>query len=294
MSWTDEEILRRRRDAEKTEERGSALIKSNLWQAEGRTDAANAKSFARQFGADYRYCDPWKSWLNYSGKSWMEDQTCAIDAAAKQFANSLWNDAAKIVGNPDASEQLKNKVIAFVKSSNSASGIRNMIALAKSEPGMTVLPEQLDKNPFLLNTSNGTLNLKTGELQPHRREDLLMKIVAVDFDPDAKCEQFAKFMNSVFASNQNLIGFIQRLLGYAITGDVSEQILAIFYGEGSNGKSTLLTLLLDLLADYGCKAPEKLLTAKRYDSHPTELAKLFGKRLVVANETEDGAELSEA
>jgi putative DNA primase/helicase len=294
VSFSDAEIIRRIRDAEKTEERGSALTKSNLWQPEGRTDAANAKCFARQFGADFRWCEPWKTWLPYSGKHWSEDQTCAIDAAAKQFARSLWLEVSKIIANLDASQQLKTAVIAFAKSSNSASGIRNMIALAKSEPGMTVIPDQLDNNPYLLNVNNGTINLKTGKLQPHRREDLLTNIVAVDYDADAKCPQFTKFLISLFDGNQNLIDFIQRLLGYTLTGDVSEQILAIFHGDGSNGKSTLLTSLLNLLADYGCKAPEKLLTAKKHDSHPTELAKLHGKRLVVANETDDGAELSEA
>ncbi|HZZ28845.1 MAG TPA: phage/plasmid primase, P4 family [Pirellulales bacterium] len=293
-AWSDDEIRRRLRDAEKTEDRGSVFNGPDLWQAEGRTDAANAQRFVRRYGANSRWCNPTRTWYRWTGKNWGEDQSCGIEADAKQFSRELWREAGKITADPDASDQLKKQVIAFVKASNSANGIRNMIALAKSEPGMTILPCQFDTDAYMLNCNNGTLNLKTGKLQRHRREDLLTKIVAVDYNASEQCPLFVAFLEGVFGGSKNLIKFIQRLLGYILTGDVSEQALMIFHGAGSNGKSTLLTLLLALLAEYGCKAPEKLLTAKKHDSHPTELAKLFGKRLVVANEVDDGAELSEA
>jgi putative DNA primase/helicase len=291
--WSNDEISDRWMQAAKTVEIGSAIDAApTLWQKEGRTDAANAKYFARNYGKNFLWCDPWKSWVYYDSKRWTQDQTCAIQSAAKQCAQSRWLEAAKIVANPDADGQLKKDVLSFAKYCNSAAGIQNMLSLAKSE--LPVVPDTFDTDHYLLNVNNGTINLRTGELRAHDRGDLITQIAPFDHDSSAACPRFLKFLDSVFSGNKNLIGFMHRLLGYCLTGDVSEQILPIFWGEGSNGKSTLTTLMLWLLGDYACKAPEKLLVAKKFSAHPTEIAKLFRKRFVVANETDEGAELSEA
>jgi putative DNA primase/helicase len=115
-----------------------------------------------------------------------------------------------------------------------------------------------------------------------------------NFNPDAPSYHFDRFLEGVFDGHGPTIDFLQRLFGYCLTGDVREQILPVFHGVGSNGKSTLLTAIGDTLGtDFSAAAPPSLLIEKKTDSHPTELASLFGRRLVIAQETNAGARLAE-
>src|SRR5262249_502237 len=161
--------------------------------------------------------------------------------------------------------------------------------------GVPILPDQLDRDPWLLNCANGTVELRTGRLREHRHGDYLTKLSPVPYDPNARAPQFDHFLHTIFGGNEPVIRYLQRLVGYALTGDVSEQILPIFWGSGANGKSTLLNALTDMLGtSYAIKAATDLLMVKRGDTHPTERADLFGKRLVLCIETEEGKRLAEA
>jgi putative DNA primase/helicase len=156
------------------------------------------------------------------------------------------------------------------------------------------LPEALDADQWLLNVLNGTIDLRTGKLLAHRREDLITKLAPVEFHPDAECPKWMQFLADIFRGNSELAEFVQRLLGYCLTGDVSEQVLPIFHGSGQNGKSTLLTVILDLLGeDYAIQAASDLLLTKKQE-HPTEKADLHGKRLVACVETGEGRRLAES
>jgi putative DNA primase/helicase len=178
--------------------------------------------------------------------------------------------------------------------SESASRIAAMIELAKSEPGIPILPEDLDRDPWLLNCPNGTLELRTGTLREHRRKDYITKLCPTECDPQAEAPRFRQFLDDVFRSDVQLIAYLQRLFGYCLTGDVCEQILAIFWGVGANGKSTLINAVMSTLGeDYAIKANRDLFMAKKQDGHPTQMARLFGKRLVVCVETHEGARLDE-
>ena len=190
----------------------------------------------------------------------------------------------------------KRKILlTFAKASESAARRDAMLRLARSEPPIPILPDALDQNDWLLNCSNGTLDLETGQLRPHRREDFITKLCPVEYDPDAKCPQWREFLKRIFAEEASLLNFVRNLAGYCLTGNVSEQLFAILYGTGANGKSTLTDLLLDLLGDdYSMKATADMLMMKRGEAHPTALADFHGKRLVVATETEDGRRLAES
>jgi putative DNA primase/helicase len=168
------------------------------------------------------------------------------------------------------------------------------LEMIKSEPGIAVLPEDLDRDPFLFNLENGTLELRTGTLREHRREDLITKLAPVTYDPDATCPLWLAFLDRVLAGNDDLITYLQRVAGYCLTGDVSEQALWFLYGTGANGKSTFLSTLLAAFGEYGMQAVPELLMVKANESHPTERADLFRKRLVCTIETEDGRRLAEA
>jgi putative DNA primase/helicase len=190
----------------------------------------------------------------------------------------------------DAAEEKKarlsraQKVLKWALKSESAPRINAMLDLARSEPGIPVLPEHLDRDPWLFNCLNGTLDLRTGELRGHRREDLITKLCPTPYRPDARCPVWERFLGSVFPDaedelDRELITFVQRMFGRCLTGDVSEQILPIFWGNGANGKSTLVNAVLGAVgSEYAMKANADLLMASQGDRHPTELAQLFRKR----------------
>jgi putative DNA primase/helicase len=178
--------------------------------------------------------------------------------------------------------------------SEAAPRINAMLDLPRSEPGIPVLPENLDRDPWLFNCPNGTVELRNGQLREHRREDLITKMCPTEYHPEATCPLWCRFLEEVFAGDFDLIDYLKRLFGYALTGDTSEHLLAVFHGGGANGKSVLVNTLLGVLGeDYGMMAMPDLLLSRHGERHPTEIADLFGKRLLVCQETGAGRRLNE-
>ena len=174
--------------------------------------------------------------------------------------------------------------------------LRAMINLAKGEPRIRIEPEALDADLWLLGCPNGTLDLRTGQLREARREDFITKQIGVTFDPAATCPRFREFLNWATQGDRELAAFLQAFAGYGLTGEVSEEKMCAFVGDGANGKSTFLMTLYDLLGDYAAKVRSDLLVhAQGKEGAPSpDVAALHGKRLVIASETEDGCSLSEA
>jgi putative DNA primase/helicase len=166
--------------------------------------------------------------------------------------------------------------------------------MVKSEPGVPVAPAELDRDPFLLNVLNGTLDLRTGRLHDHDRADRITKLAPVEYDADATCPRWLAFLGRILDGNADLMTYLQRVVGYALTGDVGEQCLFFLYGTGANGKTTYLTAIKDMLGDYGNQSPAELLIAKTHESHPTERADLCGKRFVCTIETDQGKRMAES
>ena len=252
------------------------------------TDLGNSKRLVRHHGLSIRYCHPWKKWLTWDGARWKTDDTGEIDRRAEASVLTIYNEAEKVQG-----ADYRKLVGRHAVRSEGEARIRAMVTLARSAPGIPVIPAQLDTDPWLLNVLNGTVDLRTGLLLPHRRENLITKLAPVIFDPDAVSPIWLWFLTQIMAENQPLIDFLQRGLGYGLTGDVSEQILFILFGTGANGKTTLIETILSILGDYAMKARPDLLMVKTGNNHPTEIADLFGKRFVASTETEQGHRLSE-
>src|SRR5829696_1644179 len=250
-------------------------------------DAGNAERLADRHGANLRYCYPWGKWLVYDGARWRVDDRGAVVRLAKDTARSIFEEAKEAPGDETAKQLGK-----WASSSLSESKLRAMISLAQSEPGIPVLPEEMDASPDLLNVLNGTIDLRSVELREHRREDLITKLAPVEYDPNGAAPLWAQTLERVLPDPE-VRAFFKKLCGYALTGDVSEQMLPVLYGTGANGKSTVLNTLLAVLGDYGMQAAPDLLVAKK-GSHPTELADLFGMRLVASIEVEDGSRLAES
>jgi len=253
------------------------------------TDLGNAERLAAIHGQELRYCHPWGKWLVWDGRRWQEDDTGEVMRRAKEVVRLMYAEAANIEDKAD-----REALINFAMRSEQSGKLSAMISLAASEEGIPILPKELDKDPWLLNVANGTIDLRTGELRPHRRGDLITKLIPVEYDPTAKCSRWERFLDEIMCGNKSLVYFLQRAAGMSLAGDTSEHVLFVLYGTGRNGKSTLLNTLLAVMGDYGVQAAPDLLMAKRGERHPTELADLFGKRLVVSIESEQGRRLAES
>src|SRR5262249_21690875 len=151
-------------------------------------------------------------------------------------------------------EKKSDPVAAWAVKSASSASVGNMLKLLQCLPGIPVLPDQLDCEPWLLNCANGTLDLRTGKLRAHPRADFITNLPSPPFDPDAPSYHWDRFLEAIFDGQQPLIDFACRLFGYCVTGDVREQLLLIFWGDGGNGKSTLLTAVMEAMGgDYALK-----------------------------------------
>jgi putative DNA primase/helicase len=263
----------------------------------GRTDAMNARRFATRFGDVLRWVGPWDKWLCWDDQRWRIDDARHVESLAKEVAADLWAEigAAVAEGKDGLDKKLINAMHSFGRASNSAKGIGDTLALARTEPGVPIRTSELDGEPWLLNVENGTIDLRTGQLKEHRREDYLTKLAPVRFDPAAQCPTWIAFLRRIFKCRDELVDYMQRLTGYSLTGVTEEHLLPFLYGTGANGKSTMMETLLKLLGpDYAMKAAPDLLMNKQVGSHPTERADLHGKRLVACVETEQGRRMAEA
>jgi len=251
------------------------------------TDQGNAQRLVARHGGDLRYIHPWGRWLTWTGKRWKIDDTGGVLRYAKDTVRGMFHQADPGDGYPIDRELAKHAM-----KSESKGGIEAMVSLARSEPGIPITPREFDADPYLLNTESGTVDLRTGALREHRREDLITKIAPVEYAPDAEASAWEAFLERILPS-EALRRFVQRVLGYAAAGVVSEEILVILYGVGANGKSTLVNAVMEALGDYAMQAAPDLLLAKR-GSHPTELADLFGARFVASVEVDEGRRLAES
>lgn len=154
--------------------------------------------------------------------------------------------------------------------------------------------QEFDKHKYLLNVENGIVNLKTGKLQQHDRELGLTKITNIAFDENAICPEWLNFLDQIFQGDKELAEYMQRLIGYSLTGEITEQIMVFLIGGGSNGKSTFINIIKDIMGDYGRQAKSDTFIKKKETGANNDIARLVGSRFVSAIESEDGEQLSEA
>ncbi|MBA2526534.1 MAG: hypothetical protein H0V18_12265 [Pyrinomonadaceae bacterium] len=222
------------------------------------TDLGNARRLVSLHGQDLHYCYDFKRWLVWDNQRWQLDSTGAVLRLAKDTVTSIYSEAAEA---PD--EKTRTDVAKWALRSEAADRIVAMLNLAQSEPTIPVEPKLLDTDPMLLNCTNGTLDLRSGELREYRREDYITKMVAVGYDRTAECQVWDKFLDKIMNGNAELIAFLRRAVGYSLTGDVSERVLFMLYGKGANGKSVFTETIQALLADYALRTPTSTLLAKR-------------------------------
>ena len=250
------------------------------------TDIANGRRFATQHGADVRFT-PERGWFTGSGQRWVaDDKEIAVQGLAKATALAIF-DEIKDARDRDA-------LIRHAKQSQNKRSLEAMIWSARSEPGIPARLTDFDADGWLLNASNGTLDLRRGELREHRREDLISNLVDVVFDADAECELWDSFLWRVTDRNAELYAYLRRFVGYLLVGDTSEQSLHFLYGLGANGKSVFSEVIMRLLGDYALAVSPDLIMLRRHSGIPNDVARLRGIRAALMNETSQGARFDEA
>jgi len=252
------------------------------------TDTGNAERLHSYAGLDVRYCHTWRKWLAWDGTRWRHDDLGRLMGISKVVVRRIVKEADAC---PDSA--LAKRLMTWASKSESRGKRGAMVDLLTSEPGIPIMPDSLDREPWLLNCENGTLDLRTGDLRAHDRADLITKLLPVAFDAAATCPQWERFLERILPV-EGVRSFVQRMAGWSLTGDVTSQVLLFCYGNGANGKSTFLRVLLALFGkDYGIQAAPELLLDKQQRGHPTELADLFGVRLAVSVEMGPGRKLDE-
>ncbi len=250
------------------------------------TDAGNADRLVKQYGNRLRWVFEW-GWLVYDGQRWSIDRNDQVVRLAKDTARSIYQEAAH------AKDDERSKELAsWAGRSLSRTRIEAMIALARSE--LSARPENFDTDPWLLNCENGILDLRSGELRAHDSEAHLTKLAGTHYDPAASCSTWLKFLDRVFSGDREMIAFLQRAVGYSLTGDMGEQCLFFLYGRGANGKSTFTRAIQDILGEYGMQTRAEALMVRKSESIPEEVAQLAGVRFMLASELGDGQRLNES
>jgi putative DNA primase/helicase len=258
---------------------------SDKRKAEPFTELGYARRLVDKHGAELRYVVPWNRWLVWNGTHWAPDtdgyvQRCTKLIARDVHTSLIWS------GNDD------KETLRAAKRAESSSGVKGALTLAATEPEIAIVPEQLDAHPFMLNCRNGVVDLRSGELGEHDPELLLTKITGASYIPEAAGPEFAKFLERIQPGEEMRL-FIRRLLGLSLEGKVTAHILPIFYGDGANGKSTLTDAVMKALGDYADAGDPDLLRARTFDAHPTGVADLHGRRLVLIHESDAGHRLAE-
>jgi len=253
------------------------------------TDLGNAERLVRLYGDRIRYCYERKTWYIWNGKVWETDMGAKINALAKSTVLNIYREAA------DEPDDGRRKVLVdHARRSESDTRIRAMLSRAESEEGIPISVTDMDADHWLLNCQNGIVDLKTGRLMRHDPAKLMTQITATEYDMDAPYPLWRSFIEWVTGGDEELATFIQRALGYSLTGDISEQILLFCYGLGGNGKTTLTSTFHALMGDYAGKlqADDLMVRDHKTGGGPTEgLANLFNKRYALGSEVRDGKRL---
>lgn len=248
-----------------------------------------ARRLAKQIRGRLVYVRERAMWVAFDGKRWAERADHIAVQECKRLHDELWRELGEL-----PAEERTAAAVRFVQSTGTKKRIDAIIGLARSEPGINVSQTDFDTHPWLLNVENGVLDLRSGELRPHDPALRLTQLAHVTYDPDAKSELWERFIRDVTCGDGEIANFLQQSFGLALTGDVSDEVLICHNGGGCNGKSTALEAIGKMLGDYAAVAPPGLFMARSFDSHPTEIAALHGKRFVTAIEQEANRALRES
>jgi putative DNA primase/helicase len=246
-------------------------------------DSGNAERFISIYGANLHYVPEVKQWLVWDGRRWRVDATNQVQSWAKlAMREFLWQ----------AADTYNKDMLRFAERSLDVPRLRHLLEAAQSEPEIPIEVRELDRNPLLVNCRNGTFDLANFELYTHRREDLLTRLVDADYGPSAACPRFIQYMNEILPPE--LVAFVQRALGYSLSGDVRAKAAFLCYGPPNAGKSTLLGIIHKLMEEYSTLLlAQTLTTHSRGGDALADLADLRGVRFAQVSEIGQDEQLAQ-
>lgn len=261
------------------------------------TDLGNAERMAAYHGNAIRWDVSRKCWRVWDGRRWVVDSALRVNGLAADTARKIRQEAAAAPSNTGGRDIGRSLFIWAVKS-EARDRLSAMLEVAKSQPGIAVSADMLDVDPMLLNVLNGTIDLRTGILRPHSRDDRITKLAPVDYMPGHRDERWERFLDTSTKSDKELIAFMQMAVGYTLTGDTTEEKLFLIYGAENTGKTTFLESMRGVMGEYARTIQADLLTRQRESrgggAASPELAALAGARLAAGSEMEQGREMAEA
>ena len=253
------------------------------------SDSGNAERILARHGQDIRYCHPQKTWYIYDGVRWCPDRRGQMMHIAKCIARALYEEAAEIVDDDE-----RKACANFARKCESTDRKKAALVSVQSEPGIPTVPEEFDADPFLLNCLSGTVDLRTGEQRSHCRADLITRLCPVQYDPAARSAVWDRFLEQATGANREVGQFLQRAIGYSLTGATTEEVLFFVHGPGGSGKSTFLEAIKAVLGEYGKSADfETFISRRDAGNIRNDIAELAGRRFVVSIEVDEGKKLAE-
>ncbi len=250
-------------------------------------DAGNVERLIAMHSQNLRYCHQMKKWLCWDGMHWAPDRTKYANYLAKCMFSEYLNQAIR-EGN-DIHEK-------FAKSCLDVKRINSVLEMAQADPRLIIDASDLDRHQYFLNFQNGTLDLRAGELHPHFRGDYLTQILDYEYDPDAVCPEWLEFLNTIMDNNAEMTNWLQKAIGYSLTGRTTEKKLYICYGGGNNGKTTFLDVKRQILGPYAGKLQISSLMSQRNKTSnhaQPDQASLRSIRDVMTSETDEDRQLDE-
>lgn len=255
------------------------------------TDTGNAHRMYDRFGHIIRYSYNRKKWYYWDGKAWRLDDSGEIKKLADVICEDIKREAFQ-----EQDEKTQADMLKWASKTASSRGKEAMIKECQHLPGVPASPDDFDSYAEYINCQNGIVNLRTGELLPHDSNFLMSKVCHSDYDVEGKKpKMWLKFLNDVTAGNKALQKYIQKSVGYSLTGSNREQCAYFLYGMGNNGKSTFLDTIADLLGGYASNAqPETIMMRKWGDGGAlSDIARLKSARFVTSEEATEGVRLNE-
>ncbi|MBU1023676.1 hypothetical protein KKC82_05280, partial [bacterium] len=243
------------------------------------TDFGNAERLISHYGKGIRYNVVTEKWMEWDGTRWKPDRLGNLYLHCKEVVRGMYQGLSTC-----NDERARSDLFKHVNRSESLSRIKAMLNLAEKEQGVPIEETDLDSNPMLFNCTNGTIDLRSGKLLPHNPSDLISCISRVNYMPDEECPRWMQFLYEIFQGDEELIDYVERVAGYSLTGDTSEQCFFVLDGIGSNGKSVFIKIMQHILGDLAKMTPFTTFLERRDISNTSDLAGLANVRLVGATE----------
>ncbi len=258
-----------------------------------------ARKFVLEHGSEIRYVGAWKCWMVWDGGAgvWRRDDNGAVMRLAKRTSDGILKEAAALLHSArgqegDAAIAKAQARLKVAKHFRNARPLEHALRLAQSEQTVVASPDQWDATPWVLHCRNGLVDLRTGELGPHRREDWCTKSCAADYDPEAKAERWHAFLAEILPDPE-VRAYLQRAVGYAATGKPVEQLFFLLVGPGGNGKRTSMGTVERVLGDYARTISDTVLVASQGANDDARiLVDLHGVRAAFIHETPDDGRLA--